>query len=833
MRWLLLFLASTVSAANLVPNSSFECGPGRGWMYFGGNDNKGDSSAISGCLSTTNFHGTVSFEVQSRLISRSIWLNAGDYTVSAYIRAPSSLSVQFGLMDAGRLDQTPGNAVTATNGWQRFSHTRTITTNGFYNFKVYHISSTVFPLVDAVQVEAGTSLSAYAPLCNVEMGLDTSDPDNLLLSADAKQFRMRFWNDGTASTNTGQYMIYDFLNNIIGSNSFSQVLPAVTNTTVVVNLSASNGWMRLTSRLYEFNDSWDETEIAVLPYAVNMAVDTNSFLGTHPPYFAYHLNRERRSGYGFARDLSPAACARWGTIETSRGVFAWNDVAFSNFVNSGMTPVCNLFPGVSPTWPVWATNGDGTADWIAYSNFCYVTVARYSASPYNVHYWETINEPNTFGGTGFPVLTNAAILAMVITNTVQAITLADPSAYVIALGGMAHAADGWDVWTNLPTYIQNKISAVSCHVYPQDNGTTAGNDPNLSESDVHFTSMMDWWLYFGTVKPIWNTESGTFGSGGYKTINSLLQGNYSLWSAPALEASRIEIQARAQYSIDRQIYAVLRSLGWGFKVYVNYWSKHFNDQMVDLSPTDPTTLEFNSATKPNEVAVLMTKYLAGIGLGHVTNANATSMDIFVFTNSLGTSLACWNWDRTFKTITTTNANIALYDCMGNQLQTNSTSILITRTPRYLVSGSLTTAQLSNTVKYASVAAYTDTNAPKLSFDVAPSGAWDGTPMLTLAKWTAFDENKIIYAPNGVDPATNVVYKWHLDSDSYTALSASNHAWLPTMANGNHTLYVTAQDSLGNNAEYSYAFSNNVTAPPSAWTNVTLRGRLILGGKVNK
>ncbi len=804
--------ASAAPAANLLPNSSFEVGAARGWIAWGGAGGArgGNQNSYADCLNSDHVHGTKSFEVASRLVSRSVRLDAGTYTFSGSIRCPANITVWFGVMNASQLDAVPAATITATNGWQRFSQTVTVGSNALYHVKIYHVSDTIYPLVDALQLETGSSATAYAPACSIEMGLDTADPYNLILSGDAQQFRLRYWNDGGPVTVTGECKLYDLWNRVVATYSISQLIYSGA-TTAAVDLPATNGWLRLTSRLFNCNDSWDETAISVLPWAADTTRNTNGILGTHPAYFSNPVKRERRGGFTFGRDLSPSGGVRWSTVEPTSNNFVWNDAVMLELCTNGLVPICNLNPSVvtDGTWQPWATNADGSANFAAYTNYVGRTVARYSVAPYNVHHWETLNEPQNFLSNpdfrdqSYSAATN---LAHCLDMTVKAIRDADPDAYIIALGGMNSATyQGWIVWTNLLSATQTKINAVSCHLYPNDNNA----DPNAAETDSHYSSPREWALTFQGIKPVINTESGTWSVGGYKGLNSMLQGNYDLSSAPALEASRIEPQARHQASVDRSLVVALRCLGWGMR-YINYWSQHFNDQLIDLAPTDPTVLEYNASEKPNGVALLMTIRFAGLGFGLFTNVNdaAGNIELFQFTNMLGTSIAAWTDDRSLQTLTLTNANVALYDCMGNLIQTGSVTIPLNRTPRYIVFASLTQSQASNTVKYASVASATDTTAPNVSVDIAPSGNWDGTSMLRLAKWTVNDENKLLWPATG--PHTNLVSKWHLDSDSYTAYSASNHGWLPAMANGNHTLYVTALDSAGNSREVSYSFGIDST-----------------------
>jgi hypothetical protein len=806
---LLLFNCFGLSAANLLPNSSFECGPGRGWVRQAGSDAAGNPTAPAGALSSsTAVHGANSFRVGiGSVLSRGVWLTPGTYTLSFYGRANPATVVRTGILGGSELTtNTLPTTVTFTNGWQRFTSTRALATNGMYAVKFYQVTTNDV-LIDAVQLETGIDPTAYAPQYPVELALDTADPDNLLLAGDTKQFRLRFWNEGPAITALGQYLIYDYLNRLVASNSISQALAASTNLTVAVALPARNGYLRIVSRLYGSNDSSDETSVALLPYAASSSQDTNAFLGTHPNYSPYHMLRERRSGLAFARDLSPAKAVRWSTVQPNSGAFVFNDVAVANISTNGMVPICNLYPGGS--WPTWATNLDGSADFSAYTNYVFQVVARYSQAPYNVHYWETFNEPNASLWNSVGLGTNLTGIASMIEDSVKQIFDADPQAYIIAFGGMAHAADALTIWNALSPGTQSKISAVAGHIYPQDGSA----DPNLSESDVHFASMQDWARAFAGIRPVWNTESGGWSVGGMKTRNALREGNYSLSGLFSPETVRNEKQQRSQYNVDRCLYAALRSLGWGMR-YINYWSKYYNDSMLDLGATDPTILEYNGAETPAGVALLLTKSFAGIGLGRITNSTA-AMDLFCFTNALGSVVAAWNYDRTLKTVTLTNTTgIGIVDVMGNQVASNTATFTITRTPQYLVSATLSIAQLSNDLRQATVATLADTLAPAVAIDVAPSGSWDGNASPTLFKWSAVDTKVIPWTTLG--PDSNLLYKWKLDAGTYTAFSQSNHVWLSSIPIGNHAFYVTAIDAAGNSAEVAYIFDPSiplVTPPP--------------------
>src|SRR6185295_4123076 len=92
--WCLCFLLFNygLQAANLIPNSSFECGVGRGWLNFGT-----DASAFMGnafetrsLLTNDAFHGRYSLQVLGTTYTRGIWLTNGTYTFSFYAKCSNA-----------------------------------------------------------------------------------------------------------------------------------------------------------------------------------------------------------------------------------------------------------------------------------------------------------------------------------------------------------------------------------------------------------------------------------------------------------------------------------------------------------------------------------------------------------------------------------------------------------------------------------------------------------------------------------------------------------------------------------------------------------------------
>jgi hypothetical protein len=163
-------------------------------------------------------------------------------------------------------------------------------------------------------------------------------------------------------------------------------------------------------------------------------------------------------------------------------------------------------------------------------------------------------------------------------------------------------------------------------------------------------------------------------------------------------------------------------------------------------------------------------------------------------------------DRLTRDITTTETSFIVYDVMGNPVAQPSGKIRITKTPQYIVSSTLSVAQMT-TMLQGTFATVADTTAPNVSIDIAPSGRWAGGA--ALLKWTGIDDTFV----NSPKYNTNVTFAWKLDNDSYPAFSQTNFV-RTSIAAGNHTLWIKAQDRDGNVSETSYVFQPGNPSPPS-------------------
>lgn len=846
MRWLLLFIAIPAFAVNFVPNSSFECGTGRGWFTWdtsGFVAPLGNSCFITEQRTNVAWHGGSSFSLLTlgRLLSRPIWLTNGTYCLSYYAKAQVADApmfagvVPFGSALFGFIPPLQNGNATAT--WTRFTTNVVVTSNNFHYIKFI---ANPGALIDGIQLEPGTTPTAYAPQSTIEAAIELKGTYAMFWAGgETPHIDLTFRNEGAAITARSRCQIYDVWNSNVVTYNLSLPLAAATNTSTTINLPSKSGWYRIVNRLLDVADSYDEACTIVYPFVSNTVANADTdWLGGHPHGSAFHIRREMLAWRHWGRTLSPAYFnTRWDIIEPTRGNFTYKPTQITNWLVGGMLGIGSLTP-TDGFWPDWATNDStrtnadfpqiGSADPMAFSNFCFRTV---QTNKNYIHAWEIgPNEPaqsgpigvgdqGALGETNLPINmrwpTNYARMAA---YGIAGVTNADPTAKILFVAGsFGGGLWGWQAWTALTADIQSWITDISMHEYSEN------NDPNdLWVEGTKFTNPFGWVTFFNGIRPVNNTESGSYGLASYaQGLNGLWPENYDPMEDHTAtgypEAVRNERRSRSLTQVVRSLSHCLRTKGVGFKRFIYYDSRMFNDS--SFTSTQPYPADHLGVDRPEVVALSVAQHMIQHGFGPITNTSSIYMEMYACTNTRGQSVVTvWSIDRTNRTVTLTNGAFAVFDCYGNLNQTNSTTVPVTRVPQYIVSGTLSLTQLSNTWRTASVDLVADVLPPLVSIDIAPTGLWSGDTNRVLFKWTALDDTAVAWPSNIVTLSTqnktNVVYKWKLNSGSYTDYSQSNHIWLSNIPAGNNTFYVTASDKFGNAAEASYEFS-----PAAGTTNV--------------
>jgi hypothetical protein len=820
--WLLL-CALQVSAANLVPNPSFEVGIGRGWVNWGDASIIGNQNAMIGFLTNDAVHGRYSFRMHQEarvLRSRMMFLTNSDaVTVSFYAKAhPSAAGPLYAdLFAAPELISTPAfgamvNLGTMTTSWVRYSFTLTNITNGYYQVALAWAQNMGVQL-DAFQVEYGTNATTFVPHRTVELGLDAVNTNNVWFAGDAAQVRMNFWNHGAASSQLVLYEVRDFINsNILSSGSTTVSLLAETNTSATVNLPTRYGHFNVRARLANFDDAGDEMTMAVYPFPSNLTVRTDGWLGCHPHASEYQIYLAVLLGYDVVRLLSPNTFAtRASVVNPSAGVWNYTDYAFTNYHRYSLKIYAPLTEG-DGLWP---------AHWLSFTNYeeyCSNVVTRFKHT--NI-VWTLWNEPLQSGPQTPFNLRQETNYAQLCEFGIRGITNADPNA-VILFGGGSSGDGAWvyRAFTNMGAAYRARISGFETHQYMRDNIT----DPNaVFERDTESSATLPWITLFTNVH---DTELGTWGVDPVRGWNGLVPyepGTYGITlSGYDPEASRGEKWQRHPSSLVRLLTQVLSDKGHGADVVIPYDHRYFNPQYY--TETIPSSFDYLGVEKPQNVAVSVAGFMVQKGFGRVQNYPNAGLEMYIYTNSVGQALVCaWSNDKTNRSAIITNSVIVV-DCMGNTNSLGTTNLIVTRFPTYFISSTLTVPKLTNMFGYATVAGIADTLAPNISIDIAPSGPWQGTNF-NLLKWTGIDEHWTQWTTAAT--ATNVLYNLIVNGVRVASGTQSNHWWLTGLNLGNNTVIVEAYDRDYNTNQVSFQFAPGVLPTTVLQGNMTLQGNITI------
>lgn len=812
-----------IPQTNFVPNSSFELGASRGWISFGNSTpNKGNVSSTSGFVVTNDsVHGSNCMSWVTRLISRPMYLTNGNYTLTYSMKGTNAFTASWTIIleDFRAPGVTP---ISITTSWQRYTNAWVCPSNGYYAIKFYEVNG-VMGYVDAIQLERGTTATPYAPSSQVEFGLTTTDIHNSLYLGDTKQFQVRWWNDSTAQVVSASYTLYDmfYSNAVTAAVSTNALLPGATTVNVPVTRS---GWMRIMAHQPALNDSWDELTMSVFPYATSTAFNTNGLLGTHPEWGPYSLQRERRLGYTIGRDLSPGMVVRWTGIQPVTGPFIWTpgtysagDQGVSSYTTNGLVPLLCLTPGDDRVWPSWAVTNMGAGvvcSILDYSNYCYAVAARYSPAPSNCFYYEIGNEwhnlvppacPTDFLGTPDPASIGYSLAASnrarFIIAGAQAVKAVNANLTVLGIAGENIASRALATWNFMTANERTNINVISAHLYPLNQGSV---QPNLAEDDIAVSqSSLAWKILFGGVgKPYWVSEMGSQGQNGGYRGNVVLNdwGFRPYGTISPVEAGRNWKLDRQIVSVDRECRQFIRLFGNGFSKVFLYTSRGFDDVNFGVD-YKAGNAEFSGSPKVASVGTLVAvnHFIRNPGLGRITNSAVTNLiEAYYFTNQLGTTVGIWSADNLERTLTVSDARIGVFDIMGNQLQTNSATFRIGRTPEFLVSGTITTSGFRSIIENALVATVTDTQGPNITIDVSPVGA---VPVGTtnFFKWSVLDRNMQPWSIGTFSPHhTNILSRIKFAAaDPWIDVGQSNHFYKAFSVTGTNKIYVEGKDFYNN------------------------------------
>lgn len=777
---------------NVLENGSFETGLGHGWGFLA---EAYERQFTIGSLVDTNqaFHGTacVTFPVKGTLISRTYNLKPNSfYTLSAWVRSAAPSGVNFHIYNVatpppgvqGVLDTTI-NFLTTT-AWTRVSSTVFLPE---YPDSSYQIGIIGWPgvSVDAVQLEQGISISPFQPKVNVEIGFNSDKPGRIFFEDENPSLTLMAFNNSNAPfSGTMAFEIYDSLNRMVKSGELPLTIPSAAPTTQSFTLPAVRGIFRLVAWIEDLNGSLEETVYAVVPRPRTTGIDEGSMVGVSPNFDSFELASIQRLGFHGGRAMSPAAIFRWSTIEPVEGQITWYDDQVNMATNYGVTIMGTI--GSNNYWPPWADT-NGLPDLNKWRTFVGQLVTHYSG---RVRSWEIWNEPiYTF---------TPQFYAAMLTNAAAAIRSADPTAKIVAMGG------SWDVNWILqvmaalgPNWAQD-LDVIATHIYPPPS-----NEPSVGETDATALGFKNQIINAYGVQ-VWNTESGSYDQGFYKTANSCFYPKGEpMW--PYLDSERY-FQG-CYYEAETAVINFLHCVGNGLTKYFYYDSRIYADPSYQRS--HPSMLEYDDSIRSKGIAYAMAgRFLDGSrALGSVSPSTNTTY-AYLFSGATNATVALWSKDRLNHLLSLTASGWNAFDMMGNPLPVTNSSIVVGRTPIYIQSSSLSSAALGAAFASATVTNASDTLAPNLSIDDFPIGHVNDDINF---RWLAVDETSIPSPRN-----TNAVtYSYMLQGrdTSWSPWTPATHITYSGLQGGSYTFLVRAQDAAGNiSLTNSRAFSTGILPP---------------------
>lgn len=820
----LVLLIAPARGANVLINSGAEASIRRihGWAqqdYFGN-----PSRSVDWITAAEAHTGTHAFQMNYGYLYLGLFrLEAGSYVCSYVWKDNGTISTAYAGVNGFYGSNVRGYTNNPTTSWTTNSFTFTASSTGMYKlaFETYGSSPGARLYIDSIMIETGSTPSPWEPTSDFEVGLSSQQPQNVYFSADTPEIDLTWWNStGGDLTKIVEYQVITEFNVEVASGYITNTVAANSSETTQFTLPIK-GWQRVVTRVLGVEDSRDEITATVLQFPRSTGPNLTSVLGTHLNWSILSVTNAINMRFGTFR-----AFWNWDDLETSSNVFNYNlpetkkgfEAAFAVWTNQPIDRLMALGPFQSDsadmTWvPDWALipvadHGGDLNIPVATNFFSKVTLHKTGIT----NIWEIINEPEQSQGDWFEQATNYANLVNQVVPQIKAV---DPTSLIVVMGGSLTVAYAQAVWTNLTAGVQSQVDAVSCHRYPPDN--TEDQDMNSPTAGSIFDpNVPAWCAYFLPLGvEVWNTESGSWSRFHYRTEDGLW--SYDLnYQATLGEYERAEECIRSAILVERVMKQAGRCLGYGMAKYFYYDGRQTGADMWPANNTDTdvshctTTDMFDESLKPQGAALaVMNGFIPDItAFGRTIPANpttTTNVECYLFDTGTTNVALIWNMDRIIRTLTLTNTDFALYDVMGRPLETSS-SLRIFRMPQYLVTDTMTMAQLSNTIKYATMATNANTTAPYLTIDIAPTSEWAGG--LTLIKWSA---NSIRWY-NDSQNRTNIVFRWKLNEDAYTAYSQTNGLYVDIAA-GNHTLYVEAIDREGNSSVESFAFDPEFPDPP--------------------
>jgi hypothetical protein len=785
----------STSPANLIENGSFEVGLGHGWGFMAEGYDR--DLPISSLWDTNQaWQGTAAFRFpshSSKLISRICTVKSNQvYTLSAWVRSAAPSGIGMGIYNVG----TPPSGLPAVQNIAQTFYTTTnwtrISVNGFlpaYPNSDYQVvltgESNVW--VDAIQLEED-GLSPFKPHAAIEIGFASDKPGRIFFEDENPSLDLLACNSSTtAFSGTVAYEVFDVFNRKITSGEIPLAVSPNARSVQSFALPVARGIFRVVAWVKGVDGTMEEVVYAVVPRPRTQSADQSSIIGVSPNLLPFELAMHQRLGYKWARAMSPEAIFRWASIEPVEGQITWYDEKVNQATNYGLTIMGTI--GSNNYWPPWADT-NGLPDLDKWEAFVAQLVTHYRG---RVPYWEIWNEPiYTF---------TPQFYAQMLQRAANAIRQSDPAAKIVGMGGVYSSDWVLQVMGALGTNWSQSLDVISTHLYPPS------NEPSIGETADQASAFRQQVVNQYGVE-VWNTETGVWDQGFYKTANSGF--------SPAGEPMRPYLDSEryfqgCYYESENLLINFLHCVGNGLTKYFYYDSRIYVDPSYLRS--HPTMLEYDDTIRSKGITYAIAGYLLGnsVGLGSVSPDTNTTY-AYLFAGSSNATVALWSKDRLNHSLQLGVSGWKIFDLMGNQILATNSAVVYGRTPVYVQSASLTSDTLGAAFRTGIASNISDTLPPNLSIDQFPTGPVS-KPDISL-RWLGIDETSI---PSPVNPNA-VAYSYMLQGrdTNWSAWTPGTHVLLTGLPGGTYTFQVRGRDAAGNVSatESRQVIITPPTAPPT-------------------
>lgn len=388
--------------------------------------------------------------------------------------------------------------------------------------------------------------------------------------------------------------------------------------------------------------------------------------------------------------LARGAGARWVHLgvewrqlapqDTVPANYAWSqyDTVLAQASSQGYSTIVTL--GANPGWAGSFNRGPiNCVPLSRWTEYVGAVVARYSVSPYNVHYWALYNEPDaaSFTRTWLDCQgdTTAEAFGDHPADYVQTLQLAyqtiksvDPNA-VVLLGGIAYDAFTTDNPKGFfdPTFLSqilslgagNYFDVMNFHYYPDFDWRWEGltGQPGLIGKTNSIRSVLQ---SYGVTKPFVCTELGSSSAWNGATEDSQSRDVVKHYARALASGNKIGIW----YNLNDYVSSPGDNFQWHGLLYVDYTPK------PSLSAYQVMSTNLNGRTYTR--ALSQTEY------------GASSLEGYVFRNTVGNqeTLILWSRDGSAQTITLPSGVTDVKDKYGNP-KAFTTTLAIDGDPLYV------------------------------------------------------------------------------------------------------------------------------------------------------